>query len=431
MAAEESPLSDLRNRFSREELQPIQVAESALDVANGNAGRNVYLSLDRGWTCVEAASIPSRFAAGNRPCLYGVPVSLKDCFDLTGFPTSCGSRYYEEANGIAAEDSWVAERLRSQGAVITGKTHLHQLAYGITGENPDYGDCVQPPHAAWLTGGSSSGAAASVQEGSALAAIGTDTGGSVRVPAALCGLAGYRSSLGLGGSAAWRGADHLARSLDTLGWLFRDLRDAPLLAHALLHVKIQPIAPGHSLRIGSVAPAFLHDCEAPVMAAFERFKDRLNELGHSVTTFDSTFWNQSFDIFSPIQASEAAGVHAGHFSHFDPPIAERLAWGASIPPVELARLRQRHEEFRSAFDRLFDSFDFLILPCAPVSALFAGADHSAVRPKILRFTAPASLAGTPVVAIPLPGAGVQLIGRHGADAALVAFAASLGDNLAG
>jgi aspartyl-tRNA(Asn)/glutamyl-tRNA(Gln) amidotransferase subunit A len=84
----------------------------------------------------------------------------------------------------------VAARLRAAGAVIVGKTHLHQLAYGITGENKDFGDCVQPRNAEWLTGGSSSGAAASVQEGSAMAAIGTDTGGSVRVPAALCGLAG-------------------------------------------------------------------------------------------------------------------------------------------------------------------------------------------------------------------------------------------------
>jgi Asp-tRNA(Asn)/Glu-tRNA(Gln) amidotransferase A subunit family amidase len=114
----------------------------------------------------------------------------------------------------------VAARLRQAGAVIMGKTHLHQLAYGITGENSEYGDCVQPENPQALTGGSSSGSAASVQEGSAVAAIGTDTGGSIRVPAALCGLAGYRSSLGLGGAQAWEGGLHLAVSFDTLGWLF-------------------------------------------------------------------------------------------------------------------------------------------------------------------------------------------------------------------
>ena len=88
------------------------------------------------------------------------------------------------------------EQLRAAGAVIVGKTHLHPLAYGITGENPEFGDCVQPRDSGALTGGSSSGAAASVQEGSAVAAIGTDTGGSIRAPAALCGLAGYRATLG-------------------------------------------------------------------------------------------------------------------------------------------------------------------------------------------------------------------------------------------
>ena len=129
--------------------------------------------------------------------------------------------------------------------MITGKTHLHPLAYGITGENPEFGDCLQPGDDGALTGGSSSGACASVMEGSAVAAIGTDTGGSIRVPAALCGLAGYRASLGRGD---WRGAAHLAPSFDTMGWLFRDLEEAPLLgsfyrrrANLLLHARLQPI----------------------------------------------------------------------------------------------------------------------------------------------------------------------------------------------
>ena len=148
--------------------------------------------------------------AKQRPALFGVPVAVKDCFDVAGYPTTCGSRFYAEKNGIARTDSTVAARLRQAGAVIMGKTHLHQLAYGITGENSEYGDCLQPKHPQLLTGGSSSGSAASVQEGSAVAAIGTDTGGSIRVPAALCGLAGYRSSLGLGGAGSV-GGRHASR----------------------------------------------------------------------------------------------------------------------------------------------------------------------------------------------------------------------------
>src|SRR5262249_35709773 len=157
---------------------------------------------------------------------------------------------------LAAADSAVATRLREQGAVITGKTHLHPLAYGITGENRDFRDCVQPRDAALLTGGSSSGAAASVQEGSAVAAIGTDTGGSIRVPAALCGLAGYRASIGLAWDRKlWSGGVHLSQTFDTLGWLFRDLRDGPLLAQGLFGLSIVENVSSR-VRIGAVAGSF-------------------------------------------------------------------------------------------------------------------------------------------------------------------------------
>src|SRR4030095_17082806 len=125
------------------------------------------------------------FSQREKPLLYGLPISLKDCFDLQGFKTTAGTKFYAERNQTAASDSAVAARLREQGAVITGKTHLHPLAYGITGENRDFGDCVQPRDASLLTGGSTSGGAASVQEGSAVAAIGTDPGGSLSGPTRL------------------------------------------------------------------------------------------------------------------------------------------------------------------------------------------------------------------------------------------------------
>lgn len=219
-------IPETREALSAGRLNPAVLAEEALQRANRNSGRNTFLWRDPAWTRGEAAWAASidrqpggRFGDG-RSNLWGIPVSVKDCFDLAGAPTSCGVKFYRDLNGIASHDSWLVEQLRKAGAVITGKTHLHPLAYGITGENPEFGDCEQPGNPGALTGGSSSGAAASVLEGSALAAIGTDTGGSVRVPAALCGLAGYRASLGRGD---WRGGAHLAQTFDTMGWLFRDL----------------------------------------------------------------------------------------------------------------------------------------------------------------------------------------------------------------
>ena len=138
------------------------------------------------------------------------------------------------------------------GAIITGKTHLNQLAYGHTGENVDFGNCVQFGRPNLLTGGSSSGAAASVLEGSAMAAIGTDTGGSIRFPSSLCSLFGYRASLGVG---AWVGGYHLAESFDTIGFLFRHLQDVQLLGKAILDIPSE-VDPGGIIRIGLIDPAF-------------------------------------------------------------------------------------------------------------------------------------------------------------------------------
>jgi aspartyl-tRNA(Asn)/glutamyl-tRNA(Gln) amidotransferase subunit A len=424
-----SVLTPLQTALSARE--PALQAQEALARANTNAGRNVYLALDRERVLAEAEALPARFPdPAQRPPLFGVPIGIKDCFDVAGYPTTCGSHFYADKNGIAAADSAVAARLRQAGAVIMGKTHLHQLAYGITGENSEYGDCVQPDNPQALTGGSSSGSSASVQEGSAVASIGTDTGGSIRVPAALCGLTGYRSSLGLGlgGAQAWEGGFHLAVSFDTLGWLFRDLRDGPALAAALLDVPV--VAAPQGVTIAAVGEAYLHDCEPAVLEMYRGWQAELLRNGAQIRVFEPDFWTDSREIFGGIQAHEAAAVHRGFFEHFEPTIRDRLAWGASLSAATIEDLRKRHVVFRGRMDQLLQQHDFLMLPCAPMTTLPVGADHSATRLKILRYTTPASLAGTPAVTLAAKGGGVQLVGARGSDARLLAFAASLGKKIA-
>jgi Asp-tRNA(Asn)/Glu-tRNA(Gln) amidotransferase A subunit family amidase len=434
MSVEASSFEALRDSLQSGAIAPRAALEHAMARANSNAGRNVYLALDAERALREAEQLPARFPGAKKPALYGLPVSLKDCFDLAGFVTTLGSRFYARRNAPAIEDSAVAARLKSQGAVIVGKTHLHPLAYGITGENPDYGDSTQPRNAALLTGGSSSGAAASVQEGSAVAAIGTDTGGSVRVPAALCGLAGYRASIGLAYERGlWRGGLHLADSFDTLGWLFQDLRDAPLLAAALFDLVVPAVALT-TVRIGVVAPEFLEDCEPVVIDCFARWQERLRDLGAELVPIDSSFWDEAMEIYRTIQASEAAAIHwgptGGDFSPFERTIAERLRFGASLSAAQVQPFRERHSAFREKTDLLLGEHDFLILPCAPVARLSAGADHDHSRKLILRYTTPFSLAGNPVVTLPeRGGAGVQLAAARGGDAKLLAYAARLGATL--
>jgi Asp-tRNA(Asn)/Glu-tRNA(Gln) amidotransferase A subunit family amidase len=430
-----SPCSEMRMRVERRETTPRRLAEEALARANRNQGKNVYLALDAEWTAREADRIEAQGPRNGRRRLFGLPVSLKDCFDLQGFQTTAGARFYAETNRPAERDSAVAARLRAEGAVITGKTHLHPLAYGITGENPDFGDCRQPLDEALLTGGSTSGGAASVQEGSAVAAIGTDTGGSIRVPAALCGLAGYRASIGLAQERnLWAGGVHLAQSFDTLGWIFRDLRDGPLLAEGLFGLRVPETAePG--VRIGMIARSFVGDCDASVAAAMERSRELFAASGAHLGTFEAHDWEEALSIYAPIQGNEAAAIHRpathGDFSRFPPRIAELLARGAAVTGEELQKRKQRHAGFRARVDQLFQKYDFLSLPCALLSRLEAGKDHSETRMKILRYTVPLSLAGTPVVTLPFAGgAGMQLAAARGEDAKLLAYAAHLGARMA-
>jgi Asp-tRNA(Asn)/Glu-tRNA(Gln) amidotransferase A subunit family amidase len=404
------------------------LAAEALARSNGNASRNTYLWQDAEWTMSEALRVEAMprgegdpFGDG-RNALWGLPISVKDCFDLEGAPTSCGVEFYREFNGRAVRDSWLVDRLRGAGAVITGKTHLHPLAYGITGENREFGDCLQPWDSSALTGGSSSGAAASVQEGSAAIAIGTDTGGSIRVPAALCGLAGYRASIGRGD---WRGGAHLAQSFDTMGCLFAHLGDAPLMAGLFA------MNDGAQLRKFSkfavVSASHLDDCEAEISANLEQAIHELEKMGLASARINCDWWADSFSIFAAIQAWEAARIHAGHFAEFDAGFRERLDWGTRIGEGEIAALRVRHAGFCARVDELLAEHEVLLLPASPVAKLPAGADHSQTRARLLRYTVPFSLAGVPVVTVPCPVGGMQLAAARGCDEALLEFAAKLAE----
>jgi len=427
MTAPSWTIRDLRAALAAGSSRPSDLAEVARANANQNAGRNTYLWQDAAWTRAEAARAEAmpRLSGGpfgdGRSALWGLPVSVKDCFDLAGSPTTCGVRFYRDRNATAKSDSWLVEQLRAAGAVIVGKTHLHPLAYGITGENPEFGDCVQPSNPGALTGGSSSGGAASVQEGSAVAAIGTDTGGSIRVPAALCGLAGYRATIGRGD---WRGGAHLAESFDTMGWLFRDLRDAPLLAAPFAPTETAPAQP--LTRFAYLTGSLLKDCESQVVDSFRGVIRALQALGLKARSIDPDWWENAVEIFAPIQASEAARLHAGNFDHFEPAIRDRLKWGASIARGRITELRRRHADFRARMDELFAENQLLLMPCAPVARLEAGADHSQTRARLLRYTVPFSLAGVPAIAIPCAHGGMQLAAARGGDEALLALAAQIG-----
>jgi aspartyl-tRNA(Asn)/glutamyl-tRNA(Gln) amidotransferase subunit A len=429
-----TPLQQLRRSLASGELTPLDVAHDVVANANRNASHNTYLHFNAGDLLRQAESLQHRFPdPATRPPLYGIPISLKDCFDLAGTVTTSGSRFYAGHNATAINDSAMAVRLREAGCLITEKTHLHPLAYGITGENPDYGDCLQPRDPTLLTGGSSSGAAASIQEGSALVAIGTDTGGSIRVPAALCGLAGFRASHFIAAPRGawpevWDGAYHLAASFDTPGFLLRDVRDTPLVARILFGTALENLP--ENLRIGFIAGTSLEACQTDVLSAYDLFRKHLQASPRITTSHvDMPMWTEASEIFMGIQAHEAAAIHRGHFDQFEPSIAQRLRWGESLHDNDVNALRLRHRNFTASMNNLFSEVDLLVHPCAPVSSLPATADHSGTRAAILRYTSPFSLTGYPVLSLPgesiggSRGTGIQIAAPSGRDALVLAFAA--------
>ena len=427
-----SPLRRLREGLRDGTLTAAAVAHACAARANASASRNTYVGFDAEEVIAQAGGLDGGGA------LFGVPVSIKDLFDVEGTVTGAGTKYYAEHTRPAATDSAVAARVRATGALITGKTHLHPLAYGITGENADYGDCVQPRDSTRLTGGSSSGAAASVQEGSAVAAIGTDTGGSVRIPAALCGLVGYRAShaLPMVWPELWRGGMHLAASFDTIGFLVEDPRDAATMAEALLGIRAVP-AGGKTVRIGCVAESFVAGAEAEVVEGFRAWKEFLAASGAVVEEFEPVGWGSAGEIYAGIVAHEAAGVHrrhgAGLLGTIDPAIAQRMRGAEALTEPDVDSLRGRHLHFRAAIAGVLARFDFLLMPSAPVTKLVAGEDQTAARVAILRYTTPFSLAGLPVLTLPgeLVGAGfgtgVQLAAAQMEDGALLGYGARLAD----
>jgi len=180
-----------------------------------------------------------------------------------------------------------------------------------------------------------------------------------------------------------------------------------------------------------VEDSFLEDCDPAVIANLRRCQRELESLGLTAAIVNVDWWSESRDIFAPIQASEAARIHRGHYAEFEASIQQRLEWGASLSSETVAALRQRHSEFRHRMDALLDQHQLLLLPAAPVARLEAGADHSQTRVRLLRYTAPISLAGMPAVTIPFvedrcPAGGMQLIAAREDDARLLAVAAAIG-----
>jgi amidase len=351
----------------------------------------------------------------------GVRLAVKDLIDVAGVPTTAGSRALAAAEP-AERDAPCMAGARAAGARIVGKVNLHELAYGASGVNEYFGTPVNPLDPGRVPGGSSSGSAVAVADDEADIAYGSDTGGSVRIPAALCGITGLKTTHGripLGG--VWP----LAASLDTIGPMARDVAGAAAgmaLLEPGFHVDVAAAA-----RIGRIRPAGLN-ADPAIDAAVDAV---LARIGVEVVEVDLPGWRSAKKASDVIIDAEAAVSNRELLA--DPVrrdligarLLANLVEGQAVKPAELQQARAEQERWRAAMAAELRTADLLALPTVP---FFAPPLEAALGPSYTAFTCPVNLSGFPALALPVPTgqrlpASLQLIGGPGAEALLLATGA--------
>ena len=396
------------------------------DIATRNLALNAFLAVDEVGALAAARDCDARARRGeSRRALEGMPIAIKDNIDVAGLPATVGIGAFRGRRPTA--DARCVARLRLQGAVILGKTHMDEAALSALGDNPHFGRCDNPRRPGTTPGGSSSGSAAAVAAGLCVAALGTDTMGSVRIPASYCGIVGY---LPLAGSNDMEGIVPLAPSLDRLGVLARSVADAAALA-AVLSDRSESPGAQETATIGVVTGP--EQLAAPgIHLGIAAAARRLAEAGHHVTDmpWDALDWGTLRKAAFLFTEFEGARVHAALLddprSGISPDLRRALEYGRHAGAERMARCASELERARAALSRLLSSFDLLLLPTTPQAAFAVGAPVPATQAD---FTAPANVAGLAAISVPagmLDGLpfGAQLVGRS--DALLLRAATALG-----
>jgi amidase len=361
--------------------------------------------------------------------LRGLTFAVKDVFDIAGHRTGNGNPVWLETHAPAIHTAAAVERLLPAGAHMVGKTHTDELAYSLNGENVHYGTPTNPRAPGRIPGGSSSGSAAVVAGGLVDFALGTDCGGSVRLPASYCGIYGIRTTHGL---IPIDGVTDLATSFDTVGWFARDARTMARVGHVLL-----PEAPAFlpkRLLIAEDAFAFAGAEIAGALAgAVTRLATALPDHRQvNVYTGDPSAWSAIFRILQgdEIRRRHGAWIDA-HNPGFGPGIAERFRWTRTIDPAEVERMRPRRENMARHMDALLGDDTILCLPTAPGIApelATPAAELEVFRARAFALLSIAGLARLPQLSLPLGTMtdcpiGISLIAPRGRDLGLLKWVA--------
>ncbi len=412
--------------------------EEALSKAHDSQAKlNAFTEIDDEGALERAAEIDRQAAGDRHPGqLAGVPIALKDLIDHKGHLTTSGSAFYRKSAPTSAPS---VRALEDAGAVIIGRTGLHEFAFGFSSENPHWGPVRNPWDTETSTGGSSGGSAAAVAAGIVPIAIGTDTGGSVRVPAALCGTYGLKVTHG---RVPLEGVFPLVPSLDTVGPLAGSLADLELSYRAMAGDRSEPREPG-PLRLGIPQPWVENaPFEPDIAKIFENAVVSLRAMGHEVGVIHLPDAVPSTKLWHAI-AEEVREVHAEFRARGEPygdDVAMRLADAELVTTEEITGARNWQAMIRERFGDAFETVDFLLTPTVPVRRKRIGEEEIGgrhYRSVLSYFTALVNHSLHPALALPLLGSGsppasLQVIGRFRGEADLLGFATDLeGKGLAG
>ncbi|CAM4267476.1 Indoleacetamide hydrolase [Bordetella muralis] len=396
---------------------------------------NAFATIDRDGALAAASESDRRYGEGTARPLEGLPITVKDLIDTKNMDTCYGSQAY--LGHRPATDADIVRSLLDCGAIIIGKTTTHEFAWGVTTASECFGDTRNPIDPTRIPGGSSGGAAAAIAYGAVTAGIGSDTGGSVRIPAALCGLVGFKPTLG---ALSTRGVFPLSPTCDHVGLMGREVDDVLYLSDVLNPQTPRSDAP-LSARLGVVREIAPVSLATDVAIPFEAAVQRLERTFSCVELDSADLFHGAFDAFSSIVLIE------GGVEHFRRHSWERIV--ASYSPETVDRLRRAQKTDMHAYvsaqqvkDRLITglheamhSIDYVILPTCPciapalnTTSVNTGNWSGTVREALMTYTAPFNIAGFPAISIPIPvrneslPASLQIVARPGNDRALLHIA---------
>ena len=430
-------ISALAAAVRKGRASPVTLVEQALAQIERHQDLNAIAFVNPASALAEAQVLEHEARAGQlRGPLHGLPITVKDLFNVRGMPLRAGTR--APLPDIAPDEATAVARLRRAGAVIVAKTNLQEIALGLTGENPWTGDVKNPHDPSRQAGGSSSGSAVAVAVGIGFGSLGSDTAGSIRLPASFCGVVGFKPSYGAipmdGALPLIPGCDHagpLARTVADVAALFAILSGAPGDAWA------HPAQLSRPPRL-AVPSAYLQGAlTSQVRAAFTLLIERLRLT-------DVAIDEVALDIgdplvgFAPLRA-ESLMIHRCALSQwpelFSPTVRDALMRGHDFSALQYLEAREYQRALRRALHRALEGVDALVMPAAPCVAPPRGSTEivlesgpANLRSAILRLTLPAALAGLPALALPfawidgLP-AGLQIIAPFGADQQALAVGA--------